>query len=492
MMPTTNMSSPPGMHMPIMPAIAPIAPRNFSPTSTAMLVAFSPGRLWLMESISTNSLSLIHCRLMTRLLRRYGTTPPKLVAPMIRNSRKIWKTETSAGVLMAPAMVCNPGFASVSLMALGLVSVESVHHAGLGDAQRQPVRHIVLQGYVEHGCQLLLLLSNTFSAIELHLEGELAHQRFMLAARAPQPDVAFGEQPFAEVQLTKRKQHLFHNAPVHQGQFLVSHLLQFGERREHFHQGGHRHLVGVVHLAQSELAIVRIQDAIPANLVLQRQRFGFELDPVLTGDLGTHIHRRGSLLIGMPELEHDFRVAHRKSVHVRDAPAQDERVVVKPEVGSVTESDFPDLRPQAGFRVRDEPDANFLRRFLHQLAEIPKCLHRRETVRFQDQLGFEVGHPVQRRTVGIALSRLRSLRNRLLRRRFLALNLALFALVFLLLVLRFLVFLSHRELLNHAKLLAGELHRMLNKYGSDTENSTVEPIEGTHTSLGNHSCLVHY
>src|ERR1035441_7735205 len=165
MMPTTNMSSPPGMHMPIMPAIAPIAPRNFSPTSTAMFVAFRPGRLWLMDSISTNSLSSIHCRLMTRLLRRYGTTPPKLVAPMIRNSRKIWKTATSAGAVVAPAVVCNPGFAAVSLMALGLVSVEAVRHAGLGDAQRQPVRDIVLQGYVEHGCQLLLLLSNTFSAL---------------------------------------------------------------------------------------------------------------------------------------------------------------------------------------------------------------------------------------------------------------------------------------------------------------------------------------
>src|ERR1035438_9050716 len=224
-MPTTNISSPPGMHMPRMPATAPITPRNFSPTSTAMFVAFRPGRLWLMDSISTNSLSSIHFRLMTRLLRRYGTTPPKLVAPMIRNSRKIWKIETSAGAVVAPAVVCNPGFASGSLMALGLVSVEAVHHAGLGDAQRQPVRDIVLQGYVEHGSQLLLLVRDRFAASELHLEGELAHQRFMLAARAPQPDVAFGEQPFAEVQLTKRKQHLFHNAPVHQGQFLVSRFL---------------------------------------------------------------------------------------------------------------------------------------------------------------------------------------------------------------------------------------------------------------------------
>jgi hypothetical protein len=32
----------------------------------------------------------------------------------------------------------------------------------------------------------------------------------------------------------------------------------------------------------------------------------------------------------------------------------------------------------------------------------------------------------------------------------------------------------------------GELHRMLNKNGSDAENSRVESVEEIHTSLGNH------
>src|SRR5450631_2742140 len=210
------MSTAPGRHMPMTPATEPITPASFSPTSTAMLVAFKPGRLWLMESISTNSLSSTQCRLVTRLSRRYGTTPPKLVAPMIRNSRKIWKTEASAGAVEAPAVVCNAGTGSVSLMALGLVAVEAVHHAGLGDAQRQPVRHIILQGDVELGGQLLLLVGDIFAACELHLEGEFSHQRLMLAAGAPYPDVTLADQPFAEVQLTKRKQHLFYDAPVHQ------------------------------------------------------------------------------------------------------------------------------------------------------------------------------------------------------------------------------------------------------------------------------------
>src|SRR5271166_2437189 len=202
-MPTTNMSRAPGRHIPKMPAIEPIAPRNFSPTSTAMLVAFKPGRLWLMESISTNSLSSTQWRLVTRLSRRYGTTPPKLVAPMMRNSRKIWKTETAAGAAVAPAVVCSAGFPPGSLMALRLISVEAVHHCCLRNAQCQPVLHVLLQGNVELRGQLLLLVADAFSLIELHLEGELAHQRLMFAAGAPQPDVTLADQPFAEVQLTK-------------------------------------------------------------------------------------------------------------------------------------------------------------------------------------------------------------------------------------------------------------------------------------------------
>src|SRR6516225_4839882 len=67
-----TISTPPGRQMPISPAMAPIMPRNFSPTRTAMLVAFKPGRLWLIDS-STNSLSSIQCRFVTRLRWRYGT-----------------------------------------------------------------------------------------------------------------------------------------------------------------------------------------------------------------------------------------------------------------------------------------------------------------------------------------------------------------------------------------------------------------------------------
>ena len=59
-----------------------------------MLVAFRPGRLWLMESSSTNSLSSTQWFFVIRPSRKYGTTPPKLVAPIMRNWRKMSKTVT--------------------------------------------------------------------------------------------------------------------------------------------------------------------------------------------------------------------------------------------------------------------------------------------------------------------------------------------------------------------------------------------------------------
>jgi hypothetical protein len=97
----------------------------------AMLVAFKPGRLWLMESISTNSLSSIQRRLATRLPRRYGTAPPKLAEPMIRNSRKIWPMETPAGRAMAMVSTGEENAAAASLMSLGLFPVQAIEHARL-------------------------------------------------------------------------------------------------------------------------------------------------------------------------------------------------------------------------------------------------------------------------------------------------------------------------------------------------------------------------
>ena len=98
-----------------------------------------------------------------------------------------------------------------------------------------------------------------------------------------------------------------------------------------------------MHLAQSELAVVRVEEAISADLVLQWQRLGFEFDAVLAGDLGPDIQRSCRLLIRVTELEDDFGIAHGKAIHVGDPPAQDERVVVETEVGRIAENDLPDF-----------------------------------------------------------------------------------------------------------------------------------------------------
>jgi hypothetical protein len=118
-------------------------------------------------------------------------------------------------------------------MALGVVSVEAVDHARLGYAERQPIPHIQLEGDVELGDKFLPLFGYVLFAIELDLEGELSHQRLMLAAGAPQSDVALSNYTFAKVQVTQRQQHLLHDASVHQIDFLVIGFLESSERREH-------------------------------------------------------------------------------------------------------------------------------------------------------------------------------------------------------------------------------------------------------------------
>ena len=174
------------------------------------------------------------------------------------------------------------------------------------------------------------------------------------------------------------------------------------ERRQGLEQRVHRQLVGVVHLAQAELGVVRVQQPVAADLVLQRQRLGLELDAVLAGDLRSHVDRGRGLLVRVAVLEDDLRVAGRKAVDVGDAAAQDERVVVEAEVRRVEEEDLAHLGPLAGLGVGDEADAGARRGALHQRAELPEAVDRGEAVRLQDQLGLEVGDLVERRAVGVA------------------------------------------------------------------------------------------
>ncbi len=103
----------------------------------------------------------------------------------------------------------------------------------------------------------------------------------------------------------------------------------------------------------------------------------------------------------MAELEDDFRVAGGEPVHVGNAAAQDEGVVVEAEILGVAEHDLPYLGAQFGARVLDEPDAELLGGALHDAAEIAEGADRGEALRLQDQLGFQILHPVERRAVGV-------------------------------------------------------------------------------------------
>src|ERR1700722_866135 len=213
-MPTTNISRLPGRQIPRTATIAPNAPFSFCPTRIAIFVAFKPGRLWLIDSISTNSLSLSHCCLLTRLPRRYGTTPPKLVAPIVRNSRNMRAIETPPA--LNSSIFRNSGSASESLMALRSRPLEAVHHGGLGHAERKPVFYLVLQRDVELGDELLLLFRDILLSVELDLKGELPHQRQVFATGPPQRDIAFGEHALAEVQFSQREKYFLDNPSIHQ------------------------------------------------------------------------------------------------------------------------------------------------------------------------------------------------------------------------------------------------------------------------------------
>ena len=82
--------------------------------------------------------------------------------------------ETSARDLVAPDAVCDKGFATVSLMALGLVPVETVNHYCFSYAQGKPILPLLLQADVELRYPLLLLFRDAIFAVELQLFVELA------------------------------------------------------------------------------------------------------------------------------------------------------------------------------------------------------------------------------------------------------------------------------------------------------------------------------
>src|SRR3974390_3780201 len=64
---------------------------------------------------------------------------------------------------------------------------------------------------------------------------------------------------------------------------------------------------------------------------------------MITKDLGPYVGLGRFLNIRMPELENNLRLRRRKTIGIRNASAQDERVVVQPEVLGIHEQNLPDF-----------------------------------------------------------------------------------------------------------------------------------------------------
>src|SRR3954465_10508486 len=80
-----------------------------------------------------------------------------------------------------------------------------------------------------------------------------------------------------------------------------------------------------------------------AEPLFQRQRLALELDPVLAKNLRPNVGLGRPLYVGVSVLENDLGVPDWKAVPIRDAPPQNEGMVVQPEVVSVDEENLTDL-----------------------------------------------------------------------------------------------------------------------------------------------------
>src|SRR6516162_4964043 len=108
----------------------------------------------------------------------------------------------------------------------------------------------------------------------------------------------------------------------------------------------------------------------------------------------------GLLDVRVAVLENDFRVARREAVYVPDAPPQDERVIVEPEIGGIQEHHLPDPGLEDHALV-DVIDAELFRCLPHQLAILQENFCRGKTVRLQDQLALKILDLIERMAVAV-------------------------------------------------------------------------------------------
>jgi hypothetical protein len=76
----------------------------------------------------------------------------------------------------------------------------------------------------------------------------------------------------------------------------------------------------------------------------------------------------------LAKLENYLRVTHRKAIFVQQSPAQDEGVIVKPEVSGIQKENFPDLRSHPLEFLGRISDLGLVSRLPHELGKFMEAL----------------------------------------------------------------------------------------------------------------------
>ena len=205
----------------------------------------------------------------------------------------------------------------------------------------------------------------------------------------------------AEVEHAELLKEFLDEGLVDELHLLVRRGLQCLERREQPRQVGHRGLLALRQLAVAELRVVGEQHPITADLVFQRQGLDLELDPVVAGEAGPYVERSRRLHVRVAELEHDLRVADREVVRVAHAAAQDEGVVVEPEVLGVEKGHLAHAWPRPGGARPVQRDTVPGGHLSDQSGVVLKSLGYRKPIRLQDQLTLQIVNLVEKSAVTV-------------------------------------------------------------------------------------------
>jgi len=115
---------------------------------------------------------------------------------------------------------CTPSVSGreigLSFMTLGRIALKLIDEPGLGRAEEQPVMTGLLQRDEELLTAVYRLLVDFVPALEFGLERELAAQRVVSAAFAPDADVRVGGDTLAKIQHAEVLKHLLDDGLVHQ------------------------------------------------------------------------------------------------------------------------------------------------------------------------------------------------------------------------------------------------------------------------------------